>query len=112
MRPIETILADNRVRLQKLIIEGALSGYTGRLRHPFPNTVIFSIDGDRWEHASFSFQNRCPTWDEMCEIKDIFWGEDETVIQFHPKKSAYINVYPYALHLWKKIGEDFELPDN
>lgn len=43
-------------------------------------------------------------------VKDIFWGEDECVIQFHPPKSANINTHPYCLHMWKKIGADYELP--
>lgn len=46
----------------------------------------------------------------MCRIKDIFWGEDECVVQFHPPKNEYINLHPYCLHLWKKIGESFETP--
>lgn len=43
-------------------------------------------------------------------VKDIFWGEDECVIQFHPHKSENINIHPYCLHIWKKIGAEYELP--
>ena len=50
----------------------------------------------------------CPTWDEMCAIKDMFFGEDERVMQFHPPKSEYINNHPYCLHLWRPI--DAEIP--
>lgn len=28
----------------------------------------------------------------------------------HPPKSANINIHPYCLHLWKKIGAEYELP--
>ena len=63
-----------------------------------------------WEHVSVSLRNRCPTWDEMCLVKDIFWRDDECVVQFHPPKSEYVNLHPYCLHLWKKIGEAVELP--
>jgi len=63
-----------------------------------------------WEHVSVSTKNRCPTWDEMVYIKDLFWREDETVIQFHPKKSNYKNVMPFCLHLWKKIDHNFDPP--
>lgn len=65
-----------------------------------------------WEHVSVSLANRCPTWDEMCFVKNLFWKEDETVIQFHPKKSKYKNLMPYCLHLWKKIGVEYELPND
>lgn len=65
-----------------------------------------------WQHVSVSLPNRCPTWQEMSMIKNLFWGEEETVIQFHPKKSEHINNHPYCLHLWKKIGEEYELPPS
>ena len=77
--------------------------------------VIAGYDGV-WEHVSVSvigrspIFNRCATWEEMCFVKDLFWHEDETVIQFHPKKSEYINLHEHVLHLWKKVGSEYELP--
>ena len=65
-----------------------------------------------WEHVSVSRKDRCPTWDDMCFVKDLFWGEDETVIQFHPKKIKYVNVHPFCLHLWKRAGAEHELPPD
>lgn len=65
-----------------------------------------------WEHVSVSLANRTPTWEEMCYVKSMFWREDETVVQFHPKKSKYKNQMPYCLHLWKKINEEHELPPD
>jgi hypothetical protein len=77
-----------------------------------PLTVIFSyaVDGYEWEHVSVSYSNRCPTWDEMCRVKDMFFYDTECVIQFHPAKKDYVNIYPYCLHLWKKATSEFELP--
>lgn len=40
-----------------------------------------------WEHVSVSVRHRTPNWTEMCWVKDLFWEDDETVIQFHPRKS-------------------------
>lgn len=54
-----------------------------------------------WEHVSVSTPRRTPNWQEMCFVKDLFWGEDETVIQFHPPRSEYINQHPHCLHLWR-----------
>lgn len=63
-----------------------------------------SLDGlGAWEHVSVSVSRKSdalPTWDEMCEIKKLFWAPDETVVQFHPAESEYVNVYN-CLHLWK-----------
>ena len=76
-----------------------------------PATVVWS-NGMGWEHVSVAFANRTPTWDEMSKVKDMFWHEDETVVQFHPKKSEYVNIHPYCLHLWRKKGEEYKLPEK
>lgn len=75
-------------------------------------TVIAS-NGMGWEHVSVSlgpFSNKCPSWDEMCQIKKLFWGEDVCVIQFHPAKSNYVNRHKGCLHMWRKIGTVIEMP--
>jgi len=54
-----------------------------------------------WEHVSVSLKDRTPTWEEMSFVKDLFWHETETVIQFHPHKSEYVNCHPNCLHLWR-----------
>lgn len=74
-----------------------------------PAIVVFSW-GEGWEHVSVSYKNHLPTWDEMCRVKDIFWHDDECVVQFHPPKADYVNNHPYCLHLWRKCGENAELP--
>lgn len=80
--------------------------------------VIIS-DGAGWEHASVSLRDsrnhnvqvtRTPTWEEMKLVKDMFWQSNETVAQYHPAASEYVNTHPYCLHLWRKIGDNIELP--
>jgi len=58
-------------------------------------------DAHGWEHVSVSTERRCPNWEEMCFIKDLFWEENELVIQYHVPKEDHINNHPYVLHLWK-----------
>lgn len=69
-----------------------------------------------WEHVSVSKRRSrksyMPTWEDMCCIKDLFWGKHETVLQFHPKQAEYVNCHPYVLHLWKKAGVEHELPPS
>ena len=79
-------------------------------------TLIVS-DGGGWDHVSVEIRSpnihviqRLPTWDEMCFVKNLFWDEEETVLQFHPDVSRYVNVHPYVLHLWKRQGVEYELP--
>lgn len=65
-------------------------------------TVIWSYAGG-WEHVSICPINRTPTWDEMCMLKEMFWNENETVVQIHPAKENYVNNMKNCLHLWKPI---------
>lgn len=71
-------------------------------------------DASDWEHVSVSCADRCPTWDEMCAVKDLFWTGEETVVQFHPRKSRYKNHHEFCLHLWRRIDGDalFPLPPD
>ncbi|MGH7175944.1 MAG: DUF7694 domain-containing protein, partial [Tepidisphaeraceae bacterium] len=77
------------------------------------NIIVSAGDDETgpWEHVSVSLQNRTPTWEEMIHIKDLFFRDDETVIQFHPAKKDYVNHHPHCLHLWRWTGGEFPLPD-
>ena len=65
-----------------------------------------------FDHVSVTVHGeaRCPTWEEMCFIKDLFFEEEELAVQFHPPKSKYVNLHKYCLHLWKLVGFDLPLP--
>lgn len=69
-------------------------------------------DGGGWDHVSVSpwNQKRCPTWEEMCAIKDMFFEPEETVIQYHPPHSEYVNNHPYCLHLWRPTDQEIPRP--
>jgi hypothetical protein len=82
-----------------------------KLRHGQTVFVIAS-DGLGWEHVSVSRRDRCPTWDEMCQIKALFWGEDDCVVQYHPPRSEYVNNHPNCLHLWRPTGAAMPMPDS
>ncbi len=70
-------------------------------------------DGEqKWEHVSVSLRDRCPTWDEMCFVKDMFFEADEAVMQLHPPKADYVNNHQYCLHLWKPGNATIPLPPS
>jgi hypothetical protein len=74
---------------------------------------ILSSGSDReygWEHVSVSFTDRSPTWEEMCWVKNLFWEEDEVVVQYHPRKSDYVNHHPHCLHLWRPMRRSLPTP--
>jgi len=71
-----------------------------------------------WEHVSVTKRTKnrnvysLPSWEEMCFIKDLFWSDEDTVIQYHPKKSEYVNNHPYVLHLWKPTNIELPIPNS
>ncbi len=83
-------------------------GNSGAFRIPtrpgqVPLTVIAS-DQLGWEHVSVSLPGRCPTWEEMCKVKALFWDDEDCVMQLHPPRSEWISNHPYCLHLWRPTG--------
>jgi hypothetical protein len=74
---------------------------------------VIAADGREtgWDHVSVSMPKRCPTWDEMCWVKNLFFGPEETVIQFHPPASEYVNDCGNCLHLWRRVA-GIELPPS
>lgn len=84
----------------------------------YGNNGLFVIDGlriiasdeDGWEHISVSKVDSVPTWDEMCFVKEVFWDDDDVVMQLHPKKSEYVNCCNNCLHLWRPIGKVIPTP--
>lgn len=68
-----------------------------------------------WEHISVSVSSnihKIPSWKEMNFIKDLFWGDEVWVMQFHPPKSEYVNNHPGVLHMWRPLNEIFPTPPS
>lgn len=77
--------------------------------------ICIASTGGGWDHVSVEVDERgrparLPTWEEMCWIKDLFFADDETVVEYHPPKSQYVNIHPWVLHLWRQQGEEMPLP--
>ena len=68
--------------------------------------------GCGFEHLSVSTPIKCPTWEQMCKMKDIFWRDDEVCMQLHPKKEDYVNCMDYCLHIWKPIDQEIPMPPS
>ena len=96
-----------------------IDGGDGYIRLPRNNktgftraSIIWSWGGG-WEHVSVCPLNgSMPTWDDMCFIKDMFWEEDDCVVQYHPPKSEYVNNMPNCLHLWRPIADKMPMPPS
>jgi hypothetical protein len=90
-------------------------GCNGLFRFEMDGHLIRCVasDGFGWKHVSVSLENerKCPTWKIMCAVKDLFWDEDQVVVQFHPKKKDYVNWHSYCLHLWQCLDKEFPIPE-
>lgn len=73
---------------------------------------VIASDAMGWEHVSVSRKDRCPTWDEMCQIKDLFWDDEDCVVQYHPPRSEYVNMHPHCLHLWRSTDTEITFPPS
>ena len=106
MKSVKMLNDELKNRKDFQIISTGFDGGMGKfLAGPMKKmTVIWSYCGG-WEHVSINGVNRMPTWDEMCQIKDMFFTEDECCVQYHPPKSEYVNNIPYCLHIWKPIEQ-------
>lgn len=66
-----------------------------------------------WKHLSVANAQKkvAPSWNIMCRLKDLFYGDDEWAVQFHaPKDEKGISDFPYRLHLWAPLEEALPVP--
>lgn len=98
-------------------------GNNGAFRIPCGDRHLFCIvsDGVRvepkelhgWEHVSVSVigaPHTPPTWAEMKHVKELFWSDEECVVEYHPPKSGYVNDHDGVLHLWRALEVEFPMP--
>lgn len=112
MKPVKT---NNNLRVKEQGIDG---GY-GIIHLPRNNkkgyttaTIIWSWGGG-WDHVSVRpFSGSTPTWSDMCFVKDMFFEEEDCVVQYHPPKSEYVNNVDNCLHLWRLRGEPMPMPPS
>jgi len=71
---------------------------------------IIAAKGDGWEHVSISHANKIPSWATMCQVKALFWDDEDTVMQLHPPRSEWVNNHPMVLHLWRPEQGDIPRP--
>lgn len=97
-------LLDPEVNKYRKVFHGVMGdGTCGAFMVPSGNGMlrIIAASGMGWDHVSVSLENRCPTWDEMEQVKRLFFKPDETAMQLHVPPSDHVNVHPYCLHLWR-----------
>lgn len=91
-------------------------GCNGMFRFVLDGQFVKCIasDGMGWKHVSVTLETerKPPTWELMCKIKDLFWDDEDWVVQFHPAASEYVNNHPGCLHLWQPTDQIMPKPDS
>lgn len=104
MKDKAEILKDKRIIIKSRADDG-MDGFITLKGQTFRFIISW---GGGWDHLSVSTARRCPTWEEMCIFKAMFFEEDEACVEYHPAKKDYVNIWPYCLHIWKP--QNVELP--
>lgn len=107
MRKLEEIRNNGKIKIYQEVEDG-ISGVYHDFIHNKEYTLIFSW-GDGWEHLSVS-SYITPSWEVMCKLKEIFWNDEEMCVEYHPKKSEYVNNHEHCLHIWRPIEEKMPTP--
>lgn len=110
MKSIAEIRDNPRINIYQM----SMDGFCGGISMPGWMGSVVCSTGAGWEHVSVSpYKARViPTWDDMCKVKDIFWNDDEAVIQIHPVKDQYVNNKSNCLHLWRCTYKEMVLPPS
>lgn len=111
MKPIEEIRATRNLFIKAEAPNDGIGGYYYDTVSDKRLNFIFSYQMG-WEHLSVSMPSRTPTWEQMCKMKSIFWGEDEVCVEYHPKKEDYVNNHPHCLHIWKPTEVELPTPPS
>ena len=108
MRDIEEIKKNGYLKIKK---EGQ-DGFGGTFydKKTRCNLNFIMSWGAGFEHCSVSMPTRCPSWEQMCVMKELFWKDDEVCMELHPAKDNYVNNHPYCLHIWRPINQEIPLP--
>ena len=90
-------------------------GFNGAFQFALPGeprrVCVIASDGAverdelAWQHVSVSFgpNHSIPPWLVMQAVKELFFEDDDWVMQFHPAKKDYVNNHLGCLHLWRPV---------
>jgi len=108
MKTNEEIMKTPNLMIQMMSEDGGC----GRMIFGSLDASVIWSNGAGWDHVSISpfKRNYMPSWDEMCKLKSMFFYPEETVLEYHPAESQYVNQIGNCLHLWRPQHYEIPLP--
>jgi hypothetical protein len=99
----------------KLITGGTAEDYGASFVHRgIAFSVIIScareLDERRWIHLSVASPYQLPSWEKLCEIRDLFLGTQRKALLILAPAAEHVNIHLHCLHLWHCLDGD-GLPD-
>lgn len=109
MRPLNHL---NIYRVRHPLLPHLGDNFNGAFQIPLRGRKFLCLasNGGGWDHLSVSLPDRCPTWEEMKEIKGLFFRQDEWAVEYHPPADDNISIHPFCLHLWRPQYEPLPTP--
>lgn len=104
MKTYEQVIGNIKVTpLVDVCIPGKVVFGTFRFNNGEFASFICAWNEDGMDHVSVApFKKHTPTWEQMCEVKDACFEDEEEAVQIHPPRSEYINAVDNCLHLWAR----------
>ena len=107
-----THLNEYRIKYRGCMGNEKNGAFVFRLSGSNLNFVAIASDGAGWDHVSVSTESRCPRWNGMQQVKDLFFEPEEVAMQLHPAKSEYVNNFPYCLHILRPQNTKIPTPPS
>ncbi len=95
-----------------IILQTGEDGGMGRMIFGKLDASVIWSTGAGWDHVSITPYKKSytPSWNDMCKLKSMFFYPEETVLQYHPAQSQYVNQLGNCLHLWRPQHYEIPLP--
>ena len=69
------------------------------------------VSGYEWLHASISYSNMVPAYEDMYVLHRAVFGRKRYSYQLFVPESSHVNIHARALHLWGRADGKPVLPD-
>lgn len=112
MKTTNEIIRQSRITVNRVGPDGGHGYIMLDTRKPNKRAEVQWSNGCGWDHVSVSWPSRCPTWEEMCTVKKMFFYAEEICIEYHPAEDEYVSFHPYCLHIWRPQDETIPTPPS
>lgn len=92
-------------------------GWIMRLRAGGGSVIVsyatwpMGADEEDWVHASISFKETMPTYEDLVTLHKAVWKGKGWAYQVFAPDQDHVNIHPFALHLWGRLDGRPVLPD-